>query len=170
MVFRRGRSNKGNIIDSRKHEIRFSNLLEAGGVLKTVIIADAKNLPAVAADDDVVSGSVVKAIFFELNFNVEGNITATVDWAIFKRKSGQGSAAFDPTIPNEATRSQVFLWGMEMPAGINNSAAIKRIGTLLIPKGKQRMSEGDTWIFTYRYSASGNIADSCGHFIYKEYR
>ncbi len=59
---------------------------------------------------------------------------------------------------------------MEMPAGINNSSSVKRIGTLLIPKGKQRMSEGDEWLLTYFVAASGSIADSCGHFIYKEYR
>ncbi len=167
MVFRRG-SGKGNIIDSTKHEVRYTDLLASGGSVKFVAIATAVNVPSV--DTDVKTGSVIKAIFFENNYNTEGNITAIFDWAVIKRKSGQANASFDPAIPNEPTRSQVFLWGMEMPAGINNSSAVKRIGTLLIPKGKQRMAEGDSWQLIYRSSAGAGQEDACGHFIYKEYR
>ncbi len=169
MVFRR-RSSKGQIIDSVKHEIKISNLLEAGATQRNVIIAAAKNTVDIAADTDVKTGSLLKAIFFEINFNIEGNVTSIYDWAIVKKKSGQANSGFNPATPNLPTRSQKFLWGMEMPAGINNSSAVKRIGTLLIPKGKQRMSEGDEWIFTYFLAAGGDISDVCGHFIYKEYR
>ncbi len=170
MGFRR-RSSKGMVIDSVKHEVKFSNLLEAGAAVKSVVIASGKNTADISADTDVKTGSLLKAIFFELNFNVEGNITTIIDWAIVKQRSGQSTATdFNPATPNLPTRSQKFLWGMEMPAGINNSSSVKRIGTLLIPKGKQRMSEGDFWVFTYFYAAGGNIADTCGHFIYKEYR
>ncbi len=165
--FNRG---KGAIIDSVKHEVRFSNLLETGGGIKFVDIATAKNTNAIALDTDVKTGAVIKAIFFELNFNHEGNITATVDWQIAKVKPGQTLPDSNPSIPNEPTRSQTFLWGMEMPAGINNSSAVKRTGILLIPKGKQRMSEGDIWRFSYFSGAGTGQADTCGHFIYKEYR
>ncbi len=169
MVFRR-RGNKGAIIDSVKHEVRFSNLLEAGATQRQVVIASAKNTEDIASDTDVKTGSLVKAVFFELNFNIEGNVTGVFDWAIIKKRTGQANSTFLPSTPNLPTRSQKFLWGMEMPAGINNSSAVKRIGTLLIPKGKQRMSEGDEWLFTYFLSVSGDIADACGHFIFKEYR
>ncbi len=169
MVFRR-RSGKGMVIDSVKHEIRYSNLLEAGGTLRSVVIASAKNTQDIAADNDVKTGSLIKAIFFEENWNVEGNVTTILDWAIVKTKTGQALSGFNPSIPNQLARSQTFLWGMEMPAGINNSSSVKRIGTLLIPKGKQRMSEGDEWLLVYFSSAGAGAADSCGHFIYKEYR
>ncbi len=170
MVFRRGRTSK-LVIDSDKHEVRYSNLLEAGSAVRQVTIAKGVNVEDITLDTDVKTGSIIKAIFFELNWNVEGNITTVIDWVLVKGKTGQsGTADFDPAVPNQPNRSQVFLWGMEMPAGINNSSAVKRIGTLLIPKGKQRMSEGDFWVLLYRFAASGNIADSCGHFIYKEYR
>ncbi len=169
MVFRR-RSSKGSIIDSVKHEVKFSNLLEAGATQRTVTIATAKNTVDISADTDVKTGSIIKAIFFELNWNVEGNITTVIDWALVKLKTGQSTTAFNPATPNLPTRSQKFFWGMEMPAGINNSSSIKRMGTLLIPKGKQRMSEGDAWLLTYFFAASGAIADACGHFIFKEYR
>ncbi len=167
MVFRRNRG-KGNIIDSVKHEIRYSNLLAAGGSIKSVTIARAENVPA--ADNEVKTGSVIKAIFFEKNYNFEGNVTAIFDWAIVKARAGQAITDFDPAIPNQANRSQVFLWGMEMPAGINNSSSVKRIGTLLIPKGKQRMSEDDKWLLVYRSTVGAGVEDACGHFIYKEYR
>ncbi len=171
MVFRRRGSSKGNIIDSDKHEVRYSNLLEAGAAQKSVTIAKGVNVENISIDTDVKTGSVIKAIFFELNWNVEGNITTVIDWAIIKGKAGQSSSAdFNPATPNQNTRSQVFLWGMEMPAGINNSSAVKRIGTLLIPKGKQRMAEGDFWSLIYFVAAAGNITDACGHFIYKEYK
>ncbi len=168
MVFRR--RSKGLVIDSVKHENRFSNLLEAGATLRNVVITTAKNTADISGDQDVKTGSLVKAIFFELNWNVEGNITTVIDWAIVKIHSNQPDSSFNPSIPNQILRSQVFLWGMEMPAGINNSSSVKRIGTLLIPKGKQRMAEGDTWNLMYFFGVSGAIADACGHFIYKEYR
>ncbi len=170
MVFRR-RSGKGNIIDSVKHEVRYIDLLATGGSVKIINIAIAKNTVDVTADTDVKTGSLIKAIFFENNYNFESNITASFDWAIIKAKTGQAIATtFNPSIPNQPSRSQVFLWGMEMPAGINNSSAIKRMGTLLIPKGKQRMAEGDRWDLIYFSGAGTNQEDACGHFIYKEYR
>ncbi len=169
MVFRRSR--KGLVIDSVKHEIRFSDLLANGGSVKNTLIASGVNTQDIAADNHVKTGSLVKAIFFEVNFNFEGNVTATADWAIVKKTQGQALATeFNPSIPNQPTRAQVFLWGMEMPAGINNSSAVKRIGTLLIPKGKQRMREGDQWQFVYFTTAGAGAEDVCGHFIYKEYR
>ncbi len=168
MVFRR-RSGKGNIIDSVKHEIRSVALLANGGTVKEVLIAQGKNIVAVE-DTQVKTGSQIKAIFFEINFNFESNITAIIDWALVKRKFGQTANDYDPSIPHLPTRSGKFLWGMEMPAGINNSSAVKRIGTLLIPKGKQRMSEDDIWSFLYRSSAGAGQEDVCSHFIYKEYR
>ncbi len=159
------------VIDSDKHEVRYSNLLQNGGSVVQVVIANTKNLENVASDVDVKTGSLIKAIFFELNFNVEGSITAIYDWALIKKRQGQAVATeFDPAIPNQPARSQVFLWGMEMPAGINNSSAVKRIGTLLIPRGKQKMNEGDQWILVYRSTAGAGQEDSCGHFVYKEYR
>ncbi len=168
MVFRRG--NKGMVIDSVKHEVRYSNLLEGGATLKSVVIATGKNTVDISLDTDVKTGSLIKAIFFEQNWNVEGNITTVIDWSIVKTRTGQALSGFNPSIPNQVARSQTFLWGMEMPAGINNSSSVKRVGTLLVPKGKQRMSEGDQWLLTYFVAASGSVADACGHFIYKEYR
>ncbi len=167
-MFRRRRSSKGMIIDSVKHENRFSDLLATGGSIKNVVIAVAVN--NASADTEVKTGSLIKAIFFELNFNFEGSVTGIFDWILVKKKTGQSATAFDPAIPNQPNRSQVFLWGMEMPAGINNSSAVKRIGTLLIPKGKQRMAEGDSWNFFYRSTVGAGQEDACGHFIYKEYR
>ncbi len=169
MVFHR-RSSKGMVIDSTKHETRYSNLLEVGATVRFVDIAVAKNVQDISADNHVKTGSVIKAIMFENNWNVEGNITTTIDWELIKRKIGQDDVDFNPSTPNLPARSQTFLRGMEMPAGINNSASIKRIGTLLIPKGKQRMSEGDKWQLVYFVGASGSIADACGIFTYKEYR
>ncbi len=170
MVFRR-RSSKGSIIDSLKHEIRISALLASGGSVKAVNIAKALSSPDFdTSPDECKTGSVIKAIFFEINFNFEGNITAIFDWQIVKRTSGQALSIFDPAIPSQPIRSQKFLWGMEMPAGINNSSAIKRIGTLLIPKGKQRMRDGDLWQLQYRSTAGAGGEDLCAHFIYKEYR
>ncbi len=157
------------VIDSVKHEVRYSDLLAAGGSVKSVIIAQAVDVPA--TDTQVKTGSLIKAIFFENNYNFEGNITGTYDWAIIKARTGQSiTGLFNPSVPQLPTRSQKFLWGMEMPAGINNSSAVKRIGTLLIPKGKQRMSEGDSWELVYFSTASAGQEDACGHFIYKEYR
>ncbi len=158
------------VIDSKKHEIRYSTLLATGGSVKEVIIALAVDR-AVAADNQVKAGSLIKAIFFENNYNFEGNITGVFDWNIVKTKEGQTAASIlDPAVPGVPARSQRFLWGMEMPAGINNSSAVKRIGTLLVPKGKQRMAEGDKWSLLYRSTAGTNQEDGCGHFIYKEYR
>ncbi len=172
MARRFTRSNKGNIIDSDKHEVKFSNLLETGATFRAIEIAFGVETEIISTDTHVKTGSVIKAINFEINFNIEGNVTSFYDWAIVKVPSGVviNAANYSPATPNLTTRSHKFLWGMEMPAGINNSSAVKRIGTLLIPKGKQRMAEGDSWQFVYFLAAAGDISDVCGHFIYKEYK
>ncbi len=169
--FRRA-SSKGTIIDSDKHEVRFSNLLETGATFRAVEIAFGVNVESISSDTHVKTGALIKAINFEINFNIEGNVTSLYDWAIIKVPTGVtiNATNYNPAVPNLPTRSHKFLWGMEMPAGINNSSAVKRIGTLLIPKGKQRIAEGDSWQFVYFLAAAGDIADVCGHFIYKEYK
>ena len=127
----------------------------------------------VGSTNQVRTGNYIQAINFELNWNVEGNITTVVDWYFLKdvgsfisTAAGFVSPAATGVVTDDQRRYRL-MEGMEMPAGINNAGAVKRQGTLLIPQHLQRMGKGDRWYLVYVVAAAGNIVDACGKFIYK---
>ncbi len=156
-----------------KNIVRFSNLLEAGAVIRTVTVAEAVDDVQVGNTSQVRTGNLVQAINFELNFNIEGSITTVIDWYFVKDNGAFLSTSVGVTNPSSTgavgddQRRYRMLEGMEMPAGINNSSAVKRAGLLMIPKHLQRMGKADRILFVYFVTASGNVADVCGKFIYK---
>ncbi len=155
-------------VRSNKNIVRFSNLLEAGAVTRDVIVVQAVDSYAGGVSQCPI-GATVNGFFFEINFNVEGNITTVVDWAFWKNPGNLLGALVPSLTGGSPFRKWVFKQGMEMPAGINNAGAVKRIGVAVVPKKMKRMGDQDIINFTYLYAAAGNIADTCGHFIYKWY-
>ncbi len=153
-------------VRSNKNVVRISQLLEAGGSAKEFVIAKAVVAYAGGVTECPI-GSRINGFFFELNFNVEGNITTTIDWAFWKNPGGLLGTLIPSAIGGSNFRKWVFKQGMEMPAGINNAGAVKRIGVAVLPQKMRRMGDDDEILFSYIYAASGGIADTCGHFIYK---
>ncbi len=156
-----------------KNIVRFSNLLEAAGTVRVVVIASAVDDVQVGSTSQVRTGNLVQAVNFDINLNLEGSITAVMDWYFIKDNMGvlQASAGLvSPALTGLVTDDQRrfrLLEGMEMPSGVNNSQAQKLKGLLLIPKPYQRMGKGDTILFVYVSTGSGNIVDACGKFVYK---
>ncbi len=151
-----------------KNIVRVSNLLSDASAVVVAVIAVATDDWTVGTTNQVSTGKYVQAINFEINFNFEGNITAIYDWYIWKNENQavRTSPALTGLVADD-TRRLRLLEGMEMPAGINNSSAIKRIGTVLIPKHMQRLGKNEQWEFVYVASVAGNVSDVCAKFIYK---
>ncbi len=156
-----------------KNIVRFSNLLESGGTVRNVVIAEAVDDVQVGSTNQVRTGYLVQAINFDINLNHEGNITAVLDWYFIKDAGAFISTSVGLTSPaltglvTDDQRKFRLLEGMEMPAGINNSQANKLKGLLLIPKIYQRMGKADRILFVYVSSAAANAVDACGKFVYK---
>ncbi len=153
-----------------KNIVRSVSLLaDAGASTLVVAIAEAVDDVSVGNVEQVRTGNYVQAINFEINFNFEGNITAVIDWYIWKNLAGvmtRVNPAITGTVTDDSRRYRL-LEGMEMPAGINNSGAVKRMGTILVPKHLQRMGKADKFEFVWRASATGGVTDVCAKFIYK---
>ncbi len=152
-----------------KNIVRFSNLLSDAGTAVAVTIAEAVDDVQVGSTSQVRTGNYVQAINFEINFNIEGNITGIYDWYIWKRLANSITQV-DPRnvgLVSDDSRRYRLIEGMEMPAGINNSGPVKRMGLLMVPKHLQRMGKADKFVLVYVSSFAGNIADVCGKFIYK---
>ncbi len=154
-------------INSVKNIVTTTNLLIAAGATVSQVIASAVD-DYVGATNTVKTGSTIPWIFVELNLNNEGNITQTLNWYIWKNPADQLAlpSASDPG--SSANRRHILKVGMEMPAGINNSSAVKRIFVVKVPAGRQRMGQGDTWNIVITPSTTGTY-DVCSKVVYKWY-
>ncbi len=68
----------GTIVNSIKHYVQAENAAIASGAIRSIDVVDAVGQAAVAATEDVVEGSLVKAIFLEYWLHSEasnGNVS-----------------------------------------------------------------------------------------------
>ncbi len=161
-------------IISIKHFVPRTSVAIAGGTVLSHVIVDTVAQASVTAVEDVVEGSLVKAVFCEywiMNEAATGNqgqFTVTIE------KISSGGAT--PTVTNMANlgsypnKKNVLYTSQGILGEINDGqGAIPIIRTWVpIPKGKQRFSLGDRFIITLS-SVSGSYR-VCGMFIYKEYK
>lgn len=151
-----------------KHIITGSALLEAGATVRNITIAvGVQDALPTTNPTNVEAGHGIRAIYADINMNVEGSLTTNNNWYIVKLKLGQ-------TIPipgaegTSAVRNQILKSGMEMMPGINHGPSRQRIGWIKIPPRMQRLAENEYFMFAYYVAAAGNVADTCWKFIYKD--
>lgn len=153
-------------VHSTKNVTRWSNLLQDGGTTNTVDLVHGVDSPT-DYTKEVEIGSTVKAVFVEFNANFEGNVTGIIDWFVWKNVGGASSTPNPAAQGNNVLRRFVLHSGMEMPAGINNSQAVKRIFVVKIPPKLRRIGDGDKIQFVYRSTTGVGSVDLCGTAIYK---
>ncbi len=161
-------------INSIKHYVPQSPIGIAGGAKDTHVIIDAVAQNLVTAVEDVVEGSIIKAVFCEFwihNETATGN-NGTFTITIEKIPAGQ----IDPTISQMANlqsypNKKNVLWTSQgiLASFDKGQGAIPIIRTwVAIPKGKQRFSIGDRFVIST--SVVEDTFRVCGMFIYKEYK
>ncbi len=151
-------------IKSEKEEITWSFLSLDNSTTKVIRIAIAEDSPTTAGDVEI--GDTIKWFFLEANFSAE-TITNTkiVHWICYKLKAGQ--TAPSPITYDQQTKSQILKRGMEMlPKDVGTT--IKRIFVVRVPRGFQRMADGDTLNFAFTTSSAETI-NACGISIFKHF-
>ncbi len=154
----------GNIIHSRKEIVDSTNLGVTGGVRTTIPIVSVVN-DYVGAVGTVETGSVVKSVyvFFQI---LPALGTANVDWYFIKKPSG----VTDP-VPGAVGGTPQRKYVLHEEKGIPGNAGdgaypLTFKGVIKIPRGRQRMAEGDT----INLVASGvDDYNACMKAIYKVY-
>ncbi len=161
-------------INTNKHFIARTNSTITGGTVVALVIADAVVAPAAANTFDVVEGAVIKAFRSEMWISSDeatGNLTQCVI-IIEKVPSNQVPATFVNMQNLQAyDNKKNILFTFQGNIGSTNDGAQPMSPIrdwLLIPKGKQRFGRGDRLIMSIA-AITQNI-QTCGMFIYKEYR
>ncbi len=156
-------------IHSEKRENTWSFLVQNASSTQVVTLLDTVNDPSVGNEASI--GSHVKWIYVEFNLNgVDNSGTAQVfHWSIYKDKNNT-VGTLDPATYDLIEKSNIIKRGMEMlpaiPLGSGGTVQTKRIFTVRIPKGMQRMGERDKIKLTYKSTSASSI-NFCGISIFK---
>ena len=161
MVFRR---RLGTIIHSRKEIVDSVQLALAAGTNTPVVVASVVNDYA-GAVGTVETGSVIKSIYlFVQGLPTTG--TANVDFYVIKKPTGVVLPVAGAVGGNTARK-----YVLHEEKGIPGNAAdgaypLTFKGVIRIPRGRQRMAEGDTIQVVIR---GADISNWCIKCIYKVY-
>ncbi len=153
-------------VNSRKHEITWSNLGQDAGSTATVIdLAIGVEPPDKNLGSEVLIGSKVRNIYFEFHFSADSVAAVNViHWTIGKEPFNTNLS--NPNTYQQADRRFIFKRGMEMlPKDV--STVFKRIFVVRIPPKFNRIGDSDKLFFKYQ-AAITNTINACGIAIYKE--
>ncbi len=154
----------GQIIHSRK-EIVDSTLLAVGaGVNSTVSLATAIN-DYVGTVGTVEVGSVIKSVYIFVQI-LPTATTENVDWYLIKRPAGVTNPV-PGAVGGDLARKYVLHEEKGIPGNSNDGAYPSTFkGVIKIPRGRQRIAEGDVIQLRLRGVGIHNI---CIKAIYKVY-
>lgn len=161
-------------INSIKHFIARTNTSLAAGAAVTLDIADAVAAPASATTVQVLEGAVIKAVWVEMWLLVNGT-TGTASQMV-QTLEKIPSNGINPTFTNmlnlqayQNKKNILHTFQGVQGSFIDGNPAIAPLRAWMpIPKGKQRMGLGDRLVLTI--ATVGQAIQTCGMFIYKEYR
>ncbi len=162
MVFRR---RGGAPLKTDKHEITWSNLAQNASAVQAIQLARG----TVAADknlgNEVLIGSKITRIYLEFHFSAETTTNPKViHWKVEKLDANQTTTT--PSTYYQLGRNHILQRGMEMLPS-DQSTVFKRIVSVKIPRGFQRMGQDESIHFRY-ISTSAETINACGIAIYKE--
>ncbi len=153
-------------LQSRKHEITWSNLSQDASSTIRVILAKGTQTADVtdATATEVQTGATIKWLYFEFHFSAEVITTAIViHWTI--NFEPFGTPASTPSTYQQITKRFIVKRGMEMlPKDVGT--VFKRIFVVKVPRKYQRLGIADEWTFNY-VATSANAINACGICVYK---
>ncbi len=160
-------------INAIKHYVQKTNTVITSGARNSTVLIHAVAVSDVSSTDDVVEGSIVKAIYCE--WWIKGTGTADADTqfnVVLEKVPGAGATGIDFTemlnMGSYDNKKNIFFAGQGVIGGIGGGQAIPILrGWYKIPKGKQRFGLGD--FFQISVASTGETAQECGFATYKEY-
>ncbi len=157
-------------IHSQKHYVQFPIDQIATGTAQVITICSAVESTVANAASEVVEGSIIKAVYFELwlqNTGTLGEMIVTITKGMagdFGPSFGEMAALF--TYNNK--KNVLFTsQGLTSNDGVSGPVNVIR-QWIKIPKSKQRFGLGDNLILTISNTSSNDL-NRCGLAIYKEY-
>ncbi len=157
-------------IVSNKEVVDSVVFIVAAGVITDITIAATINNYA-GAVGTMPLGSSIKGFYIESSYNNVDNIIGRTDWYLCKVPGGVGAAAF-PTpgaTGGSNFRNKIYHERKGIGQGAPTTAGgqvAKSVEFVRVPKGKQRMAEGEEWVL--RIGSSENYS-FCLKVIYKWY-
>ncbi len=160
-------------IVSIKHILNQEDSAIASGAVRVVpIIVAVAQLAAVATPQDVVEGSIIKAVHIEHWFKSTAASGSGCKFQLVIEKviAGQASITFaQMNNLNLYPNKKNVLYISQGIVGDLNTRTIPIFNDWIgIPKGKQRFGLGDE--FTMTISSTNAASRSCGIVVYKEYK
>ncbi len=161
-------------INSIKHYVQAENTTTATGVRRSVELVTAVSQSAAGAStNEVLEGSIVKAIFIE--FWIQSQATSGNDVKfqfVLEKLPGAESTFITFTEMNNLmayTNKKNIFFVSQGVFGDNTTQAVPIVRQWFkIPKGKQRFGLGDR--IHVAISATGATINTCGISTYKEYK
>ncbi len=161
-------------INSIKHFVPRTNTSQAIGSVVNLVIADAVSAPASTNTFDVIEGAIIKAVRCEM-WIAQGLASGTLTQAVViveKVPANQNGATVTNLLNLQAYDNKKNILytfqGMIGSVESGNQPIPSIREWVLIPKGKQRFGRGDRLIMSI--TTVSQIMNTCGMFIYKEYR
>ncbi len=151
-------------VNTEKHEITGSFIGQDASTVQQLTIAKGVDAPSANLSTEVVIGSHVRWIYFEINMSAEDVVTTTIlHWNITKYPFG--TVVTSPNTYNAKDKRFVLKRGMEM---LPKSAGtvIKRIFVVKIPPRLSRLGDEDKLVFSYIASGT-NLVNLCFFAVYK---
>ncbi len=161
------------VINSIKHYVQLDNTVVGSAAVRVEDLVNAVTQSAAgAATDEVLEGSIVKAIYIEMW--IKSGATAGNDTkfqlALEKLPAGGTPLTFAGmnNMMAYVNKKNVFYFTQ----GVIGDLTIQGVPVVRqwfkIPRGKQRFGLGDRFVVTI--SATGFNIDTCGFATYKEYK
>ncbi len=156
------------VIHSEKHIIQRTLETTTAGAISTEEIMVAVDTVG-STNTDVAVGAVVKAILIEMWVRGQDTSAGSFVACLIKLPSGFGapSAANMANLNDYQNKNNIFYMTQGLLDVTTGEARMVTPPIIKIPKGKQRMSLGDKWIWVNFAQALDN--NQCGKFIFKEY-
>lgn len=158
-------------IHADKHYTQWSLFTATAGTKASQTVIYAVEGTTADANNEVVEGAVVKAVYIEL-WTMSDAVDGSQIIVVCKdTKDGTGPTYAQCVALNTYTNKKNILHtqqGLAPQEGAGSSPMPAFKGWIKIPKGKQRFGLGDTLILTIANPSANNL-HCCGFATYKEY-
>ncbi len=159
-------------INSIKHYVNVENTSVTAGTARPMKVVNAVAQQSVSATNDVVEGSIVKAIFLELWLRSQATSGNDTKFQFVFEKVPAGASPITFTQMNNLmaypNKKNVFFVSQGVLGDLTTQSIPVVRNWFKIPKGKQRMGIADELVMSV--SATTFAVDTCGVSTYKEYK
>jgi len=159
-------------ISTIKHYVPMENAVISSAARRSVELVDAVAQNAVVNTEDVVEGSLVKAIFVESWIRSIADAGSDTKFQLLLEKVPAGATpvtfAQMNTLMGYLNKKNVFFFSQGVLGDLTTQAIPVVRNWFKIPKGKQRFGLGDKMVLSI--SANGFNIDNCGFSTFKEYK